>query len=256
MRRKISVNLIQILYLLFFIVNTVFDMSLFFAYREPTQRANYLHGTVDKLYKVSEVVYVNWLNALNLTVGLLYWKAGRAYYVLSDLETPLVYRRAGKVVFVFLFAIIAVAVGLVPIYLFALEDSREQSNRVEFAVFTLVSTSVSMGTCISCRILFRKHILVRIQLSRSAVAKERLISILLFTSSILRLAVYSLDVSSLNWVMDVRKQQMDADGMCRDEWMYYAVILLGINLLINLLPAAIYGHMFVSEVDYRANQQA
>lgn len=33
-----------------------------------------------------------------------------------------------------------------------------------------------------------------------------------------------------------------------DVQIYYSFILLGINLFINLLPAVIYGHLFVSEV--------
>lgn len=83
MRRKIRVNLIQIVYLGVFIGSTVFNMYLFFPYR---QDVGFFDSRVpQKWYKVSEILFINWLNGLNLTVGFLYWKGARAYYVLSDL---------------------------------------------------------------------------------------------------------------------------------------------------------------------------
>jgi hypothetical protein len=65
-------------------------------------------------------MYVNWLNVLNLTVGFLYWKATRAYYVLIELTLPVLFRPFGKVIFFILFCINASAVIITCIFLFVI----------------------------------------------------------------------------------------------------------------------------------------
>lgn len=76
---------------------------------------------IDRIYKLSEVVYVNWLNTLNLTVGFLYWKATRAYYVLSELEVPGLYRRWVKGAFFVFFCGNGAAIIIAFVFLIVLD---------------------------------------------------------------------------------------------------------------------------------------
>ena len=112
------------------------------------------------MYKLSEVFYINWLNSLNLTVGFLYWKATRAYYVLSELEVPVALSNAlprMKVVFFLGFCFNGSAIIIAFVFLIVFKyDPREIFDST---IFTLVSTIISIILCIGARTLYRHHIL-------------------------------------------------------------------------------------------------
>lgn len=109
------------------------------------------------MYKLSEVFYINWLNSLNLTVGFLYWKATRAYYVLSELDVPVLYGRWMKVVFFLGFCFNGSAIIIAFVFLIVFKyDPREIFDST---IFTLVSTIISIILCIGARTLYRHHIL-------------------------------------------------------------------------------------------------
>ena len=54
-------------------------------------------------YKFIEIVYINIMNALLGTVGFLYWKALRAYYLIAELELPRRYTRSVKAWFILIY---------------------------------------------------------------------------------------------------------------------------------------------------------
>lgn len=109
------------------------------------------------MYKLSEVFYINWLNSLNLTVGFLYWKATRAYYVLSELDVPVLYGRWMKAVFFLGFCFNGSAIIIAFVFLIVFKyDPREIFDST---IFTLVSTIISIILCIGARTLYRHHIL-------------------------------------------------------------------------------------------------
>lgn len=123
MRRKIRVNLIQIIYLLCLLISTIYNLYLFFVYQDPDRE--YLDiDLMSKFYKCSEIIFINWLNTLNLTVGFLYWKATRAYYVLSDLPEPFLFRRFAKRIFFALFCLIALTIIISIFLVFSPEVDR------------------------------------------------------------------------------------------------------------------------------------
>ena len=105
-----SVNMIQIIYLGFLALTTIFDCVLWVLYNKQDSRIYIKQHRIDNLYKLTEVFYINWLNTLNLTVGFLYWKATRAYYVLSKMNVPVLFRRWMKKVFFLTFCFNASAI--------------------------------------------------------------------------------------------------------------------------------------------------
>lgn len=152
---------------------------------------------LDGWYKVTELLYVNWLNTLNLTVGFLYWKATRAYYVLSELEVMCLYRRWAKIGFFLLFCLNAVAVAVAIVL--QIVGIVSEDVGMSMSIFTLISTTTSIVCCIGCRILYRRYILTKVHLSPKAIKKQKIISVLLCISSILRIISYTIDTTIPNW---------------------------------------------------------
>ena len=100
-RRKKWINFIQIVYLCTLITCQLCSIALFLVYLFDLQ---YILGhRLGPIYKITEVLFINGLNALNVTMGLLYWKAMRGYYVLSDIHIPFLARRFVKLVFMVLY---------------------------------------------------------------------------------------------------------------------------------------------------------
>jgi hypothetical protein len=56
-------------------------------------------------YKFSNVLFINMLNLLNLSVGLLYWKASRAYFKYSGITIPTFLGNGFKITFYFVYAV-------------------------------------------------------------------------------------------------------------------------------------------------------
>jgi hypothetical protein len=42
-------------------------------------------------YKWSEIIFINVLNILNLTVGFIYWKAVRAFFKIAEKPLPIIF---------------------------------------------------------------------------------------------------------------------------------------------------------------------
>lgn len=160
--------MIQIIYLFCFIATSIYGMFLFFQYKDNYYVLNQNGRMMVKIYKICEVLYINWLNSLNLTVGFLYWKAARAYYILSDLAVPVIFRRIFKKVFFLFFCFNISAVIVAVCYLFIINDILHEYS---FKLVTLITTIISIIACVGCRILYRQHILKKIDLSQHAIAK-------------------------------------------------------------------------------------
>lgn len=106
---------------------------------------------------------------MNLTVGFLYWKATRAYYVLSELDVPLLYRRSVKVLFFIFFCFNASAIIIAFIFLIVLDY--RPAEYINSSIFTLISTTISIIACIGSRTLYSKYILTKVELSPKALRK-------------------------------------------------------------------------------------
>lgn len=143
--------------------------------------------------------YVNWLNCINVTVGFLYWKATRAFYVISDIKVPIFFTRGMKSLFVILFFIngIVIVIGCVALFSESFSDHVMQ-------YCTLGSTLLSILICIFCRILYRKYILTKVELSKKVLIKEKITSFLLFFSSFLRIFLYFYDPINPEWIQNIR----------------------------------------------------
>lgn len=144
----------QIIYLSIFILAVMLSVGLFFP---AVYHKQFLTDhKLNKLYKLFEVFYINQLNSLNLTVGFLYWKAIRGYYILVEEDLPLLfYPFAKKLFFVFFcFNASAAIVALVWI-------SSDIIFLNSLNITTLISTSISIIVCIFCRFFFRSRILTR-----------------------------------------------------------------------------------------------
>ncbi len=46
---------------------------------------------VNLWYKWSEIIFINVLNVLNLTVGFIYWKAVRAFFKIAEKPLPIIF---------------------------------------------------------------------------------------------------------------------------------------------------------------------
>lgn len=138
---------------------------MFFLYQKDIN-FNQNHSVLQKIYRISEILFINWLNTLNLTVGFLYWKAVRAYYVLSDLDIPLPFRRVVKIFFFIFFCFngSAIAIAICHLFIYSLFE-------YHFKLFTLIATVICIGVCIGCRTLYWVHILKKIDLSARAIKK-------------------------------------------------------------------------------------
>lgn len=174
---------------------------------------------------------------LNTTVGFLYWKAIRGFYVLSEKPTPIFLHSRIKYAFFLVYgynlAVLMVAIFLPIVGLkFCLN------------IMTLVATIVSIIACVGCRYAYRKIILSQVELSRRAVRKEVISSCLLVFSSAARIGVYLTQIIADNEWNDIGRKFNDR---CIDQWPIAAAILLVIQVVINLLPAAIYNYLFKSE---------
>ena len=112
-------------------------------------------------------------------------------------------------------------------------------------LITLITTSISIVVCIFCRFYYRKIILSTIEVSQKPIKKEIICSILLFISSFLRILFYIPEYFEWDYSKHVRNFKSDTD--CIDLWPFNALIMLFIDLVINLLPAMIYSHLFTSK---------
>jgi hypothetical protein len=91
LRRKIRINLMNIIFLTFFIMHIFFSMVLFQVGNEGGAEA-LTSNKLNLLYKFTEVVFVLLLNAMLLTVGWLYWKGLNAFFIIKQMHAPCLYR--------------------------------------------------------------------------------------------------------------------------------------------------------------------
>jgi hypothetical protein len=68
---------------------------------------------------------------------------------------------------------------------------------------------------------------------------------MLVVSSILRIVVFSVETVGLDYGIWLRK--WGDTEKCIDEYPYNAIIMTVIDILINLLPAGIYLHLFTTD---------
>ena len=156
MRRKKRVNFILILYLVFFVGSVVLSIAFFIPYLMGDLQWIF-NNKIDRIYKVVEILFISWLNALNVTVGFLYWKAMRGYYVLANMEIPLLTRRYFKLVFLVLYSLCASSVLVAVVWAFTVI-----LTEIEMAYVTLFNTIFSIVVCIGCRFWYRKSILTKL----------------------------------------------------------------------------------------------
>lgn len=108
--RKLTVHSISFIYQFFLLTSILFSTMIFILCRENMQSAR--DYKVNLWYKWSEVVFINLLNCLNLTVGLLYWKAVRAFYKISQTPLPIMYFSFVKVIFFLLYVMNFVIISI------------------------------------------------------------------------------------------------------------------------------------------------
>ncbi len=87
--RKSLVNYISLTYQCFLFVSILFSIFIFLVYQDDIREAG--DHKINLWYKWSEIIFINLLNCLNLTIGLLYWKAVRAFFKISQKPSPIIY---------------------------------------------------------------------------------------------------------------------------------------------------------------------
>lgn len=155
-RRKKWINFILILYLVFFVGSVLLSIGFFIPYLMGNLTWIFDHK-IDRIYKIFEILFISWLNALNITVGFLYWKAMRGYYVLAGMNIPFLTRRGFKFVFQILYSLCVSSIVVAIVWAFT-----PYLTEHEIAYVTLFNTVFSILICIGCRFTYRKIILTKL----------------------------------------------------------------------------------------------
>lgn len=109
LRRKIRISLMNIIFLTMFLLHILYSMVLFQVGNESGVAALNTHSL---WYKLSEVVVVELLNAVLLTVGWLYWKGLNSFYNIKQIRMPCIYKDAFRFVFAAVYSyLVAVAIA-------------------------------------------------------------------------------------------------------------------------------------------------
>jgi hypothetical protein len=109
-------------------------------------------------------------------------------------------------------------------------------------IINMGGTFVSTFICIFSRFTYYKEIFQSVRMRRPIRVKERIYSAIIMISSIVRMAMYLLDIIDLDFGRFVR----NFDSNCYDVTPYHALILITVTFLVDLLPVYIFSKMFTT----------
>lgn len=107
--RKIMVNAVNIGYIITFQAHLSFSMILFQVINEMGKEG-IIEDRLNLWYKFSQVLFVEVLNCLLVTVGWLYWKGLYSFYKVKEMPAPKPYRANFQYIF---FITIAIMIGVI-----------------------------------------------------------------------------------------------------------------------------------------------
>lgn len=155
LRRRLWVNKVQIIFLSVFTVGMIWQIILFFI--TLGNKTFVKDHKFNIIYKLCEITFINLLNILNLTVGLLYWKSINAYYTILDEKIPVLFRqKVGKLFYLFYL------LNIVPIIITLLFMFGMLVPKIIVNLSALITVTFSIVICLGSRQYYRRYLLPQI----------------------------------------------------------------------------------------------
>lgn len=164
LRRKQRVNLLNLAFLVGCLAHVGMSMVLFQVVSEWGIE-EVIGNSLQKWYKMSEIVVVELLNVLLLAVGLLYWHGLNFFYSVQSIPAPLPFSVAAKALIFTLagYCVCSLAFGT---YLIFLADSPFLES-----LLILISTALCTSIFLYFRIAYYRYIFRSVRLSRRIVIR-------------------------------------------------------------------------------------
>lgn len=190
-----------------------------------------------------QVICINLLNCLILTVGKLYWGAVRLYLLGRevDLESQrgvlVFYRKKMKHVFTFVYGFAAACVISSAFLLVYAHGDHMNAN---FSMENAINFIVAMF-CIIIFLFSRLHCYYVIQknreISKSQIRKEFVYTFFVFLTCALRITIYWLSILKIDPSSAIRTVRSTD---CYDDQPWHALYIISLTIFVNQLPAFIF----------------